>query len=255
MSKLVVAFDMDDTLIIPAVATGFDRDTPNYDTIAVYRWVQAQGHTMIIWSGGGAEYARQWECVSILRDLARGAARPPVRPSDGTIRKVLVVGRPADTAAFRIAGVTRFAVASVAGTDADVLAGAAAGCDAAVHLGGVAPGASFAELVREDVLGTWRVFEAARTAGVPRVVYGSTADVFGGWPAGTRITAGTPLRPKDLRAAVKALNEHLGIAFSRRAGLSVVSARLDGGAGDPALLLRALDSPPDGPFVLPELPA
>ena len=60
MSKLVVAFDVDDTLIVPAAATGFDRDVPNYDTIAVYRWFQAQGHTMVIWSGGGADYARQW---------------------------------------------------------------------------------------------------------------------------------------------------------------------------------------------------
>lgn len=60
MSKLVVAFDVDDTLIVPAVATGFERDVPNYETIAVYRWFQAQGHTMVIWSGGGADYAAQW---------------------------------------------------------------------------------------------------------------------------------------------------------------------------------------------------
>ena len=60
MSRLTVAFDVDDTLIIPAVATGFDRDVPNYDTVALYRWFQAQGHTMIVWSGGGADYARQW---------------------------------------------------------------------------------------------------------------------------------------------------------------------------------------------------
>lgn len=58
--RLVVAFDVDDTLIVPAVATGFDRDVPNYDTIAVYRWFQAQGAEMIVWSGGGEDYARQW---------------------------------------------------------------------------------------------------------------------------------------------------------------------------------------------------
>ena len=57
---LLVAFDVDDTLIIPAIATGFDQDVPNYDTIAVYRWFQAQGHEMIVWSGGGADYARMW---------------------------------------------------------------------------------------------------------------------------------------------------------------------------------------------------
>lgn len=58
--KLKVAFDVDDTLIIPCVVTGFDDDCPNYDTIAIYRWHQAQGHHMIVWSGGGVDYARRW---------------------------------------------------------------------------------------------------------------------------------------------------------------------------------------------------
>lgn len=35
-------------------------DIPNYENIAVYRWFQAQGHHMIIWSGGGKEYAEMW---------------------------------------------------------------------------------------------------------------------------------------------------------------------------------------------------
>lgn len=55
-----VAFDVDDTLIIPAVATGLDRDVPNYEVIAIYRWFQAQGNTMVIWSGGGKDYAQMW---------------------------------------------------------------------------------------------------------------------------------------------------------------------------------------------------
>ena len=55
-----IAFDVDDTLIIPSVVTGLPTDTPNYETIAIYRWFQAQGHTMIVWSGGGVDYARMW---------------------------------------------------------------------------------------------------------------------------------------------------------------------------------------------------
>lgn len=55
-----VAFDVDDTLIVPAVATGFPIDTPNYEVIALYRWFQAQGHHMIIWSGSGVDYAKRW---------------------------------------------------------------------------------------------------------------------------------------------------------------------------------------------------
>jgi len=57
---MIVAFDVDDTLILPPEATGLDRDTPNHEVIAIYRWFQSQGHTMIVWSGGGVDYARMW---------------------------------------------------------------------------------------------------------------------------------------------------------------------------------------------------
>ena len=49
-----IALDVDDTLIVPSVVTG-NRDTPNYDTIALYKWFQSEGHHMIIWSGSGYE--------------------------------------------------------------------------------------------------------------------------------------------------------------------------------------------------------
>lgn len=55
-----IAFDVDDTLIIPCVATGHDMDTPNYETIAIYKWFQSQGYYMIIWSGSGMDWARRW---------------------------------------------------------------------------------------------------------------------------------------------------------------------------------------------------
>lgn len=55
-----IAFDVDDTLIIPSVAGGFGRDTPNYETIAIFNWLQAQGNEMIIWSGSGIDWATTW---------------------------------------------------------------------------------------------------------------------------------------------------------------------------------------------------
>ena len=58
--KLKIAFDVDDTLIIPAVATNMPSDTPNYDIINILKWFQKQGHTIIIWSGGGVDYAKTW---------------------------------------------------------------------------------------------------------------------------------------------------------------------------------------------------
>ena len=55
-----IAFDIDDTLIIPSVATGLDTDTPNYETIVIYRWFQDQGHCMILWSGSSIDWVKSW---------------------------------------------------------------------------------------------------------------------------------------------------------------------------------------------------
>lgn len=57
---LRVAFDVDDTLIVPSVATDMAVDTPSYSVISIYRWFQQQGSYMIVWSGGGEDYARMW---------------------------------------------------------------------------------------------------------------------------------------------------------------------------------------------------
>lgn len=54
-----IAFDVDDTLIIPSVVTG-NRDVPNYETVAIFRWFKAQGNDMIIWSGSGMDWATTW---------------------------------------------------------------------------------------------------------------------------------------------------------------------------------------------------
>ena len=54
-----IAFDIDDTIIIPSVVTG-DKDIPNYEVIAVYRFFQAQGFHMILWSGSGMDWAKMW---------------------------------------------------------------------------------------------------------------------------------------------------------------------------------------------------
>lgn len=50
---MIIAFDVDGTLI------NFDN-TPNYEVIEIYRWFQKNHHRMIIWSGGGYDYADHW---------------------------------------------------------------------------------------------------------------------------------------------------------------------------------------------------
>lgn len=55
-----IAFDIDDTILVPSVVAGYGMDTPNYETIAIYRWFQSQGHDMILWSGSGMDWAETW---------------------------------------------------------------------------------------------------------------------------------------------------------------------------------------------------
>jgi phosphoserine phosphatase len=57
---MTIAFDVDDTLLLPSIITGMPIDTPNYEVIIIYRWLQNQGHNMVVWSGGGVDYAKMW---------------------------------------------------------------------------------------------------------------------------------------------------------------------------------------------------
>jgi|GEM_PF-1486602 len=78
--KLKVAFDIDDTMIIPAVVTG-TRDTPNYETIALYKWFQSQGNHMILWSGSGMDWCESWnEKLGLQCDEIRIKEKTMLKP-------------------------------------------------------------------------------------------------------------------------------------------------------------------------------
>ena len=55
--RLKIAFDVDGTLIYQ---DGHLADTPRYEIIQMYKTLQAQGHDMYVWSGGGMNYAGEW---------------------------------------------------------------------------------------------------------------------------------------------------------------------------------------------------
>ncbi len=55
--KSVIAFDVDGTLI---GQTFKDEDEPRQDVIDLFLELQRIGCTMVVWSGGGVEYARRW---------------------------------------------------------------------------------------------------------------------------------------------------------------------------------------------------
>ena len=64
-------------------------------------------------------------------------------------------------------------------TDPKAIEAACLGADAVVHLGAIAGEAPWDQILEVNISGTYNVFEAARRAGVPRVVFASSVHAMG----------------------------------------------------------------------------
>lgn len=106
-------------------------------------------------------------------------------------------------------------------TDAKAVADACAGCDAIAHLAALLTPACRADPVRGlnvNVAGTLNVFEAARHGSAKRVVYASSAGVFGPHD-------GANPKPTTLYGAYKLACEGVGRAYAADYGLASVGFR------------------------------
>jgi nucleoside-diphosphate-sugar epimerase len=86
--------------------------------------------------------------------------------------------------------------------------------------------------LRRNLDGTLRLFDAARDAGVPRILFLSSRAVYGDYPPGTPLHEDLPPRPDTLYGEVKLRAED---ALARLAGpcLAVASLRATGVYGPP----------------------
>jgi nucleoside-diphosphate-sugar epimerase len=114
-------------------------------------------------------------------------------------------------------------------TDQAAMDRASDGMDAVVHLGGLASGGfTWDEYLDVNINGTRVVFEAARRAGVTRVVFASSNHAVGFHP----ITAGEIVpdylfaRPDSFYGVSKAAGEALGTLYHDRYGIDVVCLRI-----------------------------
>jgi uronate dehydrogenase len=114
-------------------------------------------------------------------------------------------------------------------TDTAAVRAAFAGQDAVVHMHAKAAhdGESLAEYLQPNIVDVHTTYEAARLAGVRRVVFASSNHATG-WTevAGERAGADTPARPDGLYGAAKAWGEALGSYYADRFGLEVVCLRI-----------------------------
>lgn len=108
--------------------------------------------------------------------------------------------------------------------------------DAVVHLAGAAPpDSTWEQVLQANIIGTRNVLEAARRAGVRRVVLASSNHVMGmydrleQWP----VTHETLPRPDSLYGVSKAFGETLGRFYHDEHGLDVICLRIGWATDDP----------------------
>jgi NAD+ dependent glucose-6-phosphate dehydrogenase len=103
------------------------------------------------------------------------------------------------------------------------------GIDAVVHMAADPhTRAPWESVLENNIVATYNVFEAARQAGVQRIVFASTNHVMGmydrdqQWP----IYADQPVRPDSLYGVSKAFGENLGRFWYDQYGMSVICLRI-----------------------------
>jgi uronate dehydrogenase len=100
------------------------------------------------------------------------------------------------------------------------------GVTAVVHLAGLPTEAPWDQIRDANVDGLVQVFEAARRAGVERVVYASSIHAVGFMPETAGLRADTTARPDTLYGVSKAFGETLGRYYADRYGLRVACLRI-----------------------------
>ncbi|ODU07666.1 MAG: NAD-dependent dehydratase [Pseudonocardia sp. SCN 72-86] len=111
-------------------------------------------------------------------------------------------------------------------TDLDAMVQACQGIDAVVHLAGIAREDTWTAIRDVNIESTYIAFEAARRAGVPRVVFASSNHAVGFHANEPDLTDDLPMRPDTFYGVSKVVGEALGSLYHDRYGLDVVCLRI-----------------------------
>ena len=106
---------------------------------------------------------------------------------------------------------------------------ALAGIDAVVHMAADPhTRAPWASVLENNIIATYNVFEAARLAGVKRIVFASTNHVMGMYDRDQQrpVYTDQPVRPDSLYGVSKAFGENMGRFWYDQHGISVICLRI-----------------------------
>jgi uronate dehydrogenase len=119
-------------------------------------------------------------------------------------------------------------------TDLSAMRDAAEDVDAIIHLGGIAHESDWHHILHNNIHGTYTVLEAARSAGVPRVVLASSNHAVGFQPYSDGLVPDYLFpRPDTYYGVSKATNEALGSLYHDRYDINVLCVRIGSCAEKP----------------------
>jgi uronate dehydrogenase len=108
----------------------------------------------------------------------------------------------------------------------DQVATAVAGVDGIVHLGGFSVEGPWETILNANIIGCYHLFEAARLAGVKRIVFASSNHAVGYYPRSRRIPVDVTTLPDSRYGVSKAFGEALGAMYAMKHGIGVTCIRI-----------------------------
>jgi uronate dehydrogenase len=161
---------------------------------------------LITGAGGGIGRA--------LRETLRGVY-PVLRLSD---RVPIAPARPGDH------GIEEVEQTDIA--DMEAVEKMVAGCDGIVHLGGISGENSWENILHGNIIGLYNVFEAARRAGVKRIVMATSNHAVGFYKRAQTIDHTVVPRPDSRYGVSKAFSEALASLYSDKHGIGFLLTRI-----------------------------
>jgi uronate dehydrogenase len=117
--------------------------------------------------------------------------------------------------------------------DMAAVARAMEGMDAVVHLAAQPVEAPFEVMLHSNVVGTWNVYEAARLAGVRRIVFGSSNHAVGFYPRTQVIDHRVLPRPDTRYGLTKCWGEAVGALYADKYAVKSLHIRIGNNADVP----------------------
>ncbi len=158
----------------------------------------------------------------ILLTGAAGGIGTVLRPA---LRENCVALRSTDVAAFTPEGANEETMPCDL-RDFDQVRESMEGIDCVFHLGGVSVEGDWPSVRDINIDGTYNVYEAARQAGVQRVIYASSNHAAGFHRRGHRIGPDAPIRPDSRYGVSKAFGEAIARLYADKHGIGSICLRI-----------------------------